>query len=381
MSISADELRSLFDDYPSRPNAHYPRLLIHRAGSLHDPQVPDFLNQLHWICLNFIPIVDEPWEGAAKETFTALSNKYNDALKPKGIEGAASAFLWFALEPTEVTPVLSRPLNLKALLIAAGDFSNEKEPFKALVLSRRKAQLRRTLESLLEESMSTSACLNAIELFTGTDPDYDVMDFVEAVERAREAGNWSDKDTCVFAHLKLRGNARQWLKSDTDLPSLAVWATFKAALKTRFEPKSSVSELYRMLQTCMQGPEETVANYANRLQIMAQRVNRARGVSDPTSGEREVRRKILEKDLKAQFLRGLKPDLSRFVRVRSSMGTCKTFQDLVDAATDVRRYLRPCRAYLYQFFIEDLGGGRQAFRLGVGLIDHPHNPNDSGCEG
>ena len=48
---------------------------------------------------------------------------------------------------------------------------------------------------------------------------------------------------------------------------------------------------------------------------------------------------------------------------------------------DVRRYLRPCRAYLYQFFIEDLGGGRQSFRLGVGLIDHPHNPNDSGCEG
>ena len=47
----------------------------------------------------------------------------------------------------------------------------------------------------------------------------------------------------------------------------------------------------------------------------------------------------------------------------------------------VRRYLHSTRAYLYQFFIEDLGGGRRAYRFGVVLTDRPNYPNDSDCEG
>ena len=47
---------------------------------------------------------------------------------------------------------------------------------------------------------------------------------------------------------------------------------------------------------------------------------------------------------------------------------------------DITRYLRSFRAFPHQIYVEDLGGGRRAYRVGVGLEDEPHEAYDSGCE-
>lgn len=54
----------------------------------------------------------------------------------------------------------------------------------------------------------------------------------------------------------------------------------------------------------------------------------------------------------------------------------------VSVLSDLKRYLLPSGAYPHSLYVEDLGPGRKAYRVGVCMPDFPDRQDayDSGCE-
>lgn len=336
MSVTINEIRELLLEFQATPNSRYPRCCLYK--------LKDFQEQhAEILCKNFVniytklgPILTTSWGSEQSlKTLTDYGKTFNAASFDGGIpDPTKGPFIYWSFELKENLQE-STPVNCKRLFLECLPYTQAgQDPLKSLILHRKGTVLEQTVKENLNHAMSASACLVAIQEFDGTDPNYDVGDFLSAIDRAGEAGSWLGPAKCSYAHLKLRGAARQWLKSDPDLPLLKNWEIFKTRLAQRFQPKNSISELFRLFQSCMQGPTESAAAYANRLQCLAQRVNTARGIPK-TEEERVLRRQLLEEDTRAQFLRGLKPELSRFVRVRAAtLPELSDVQALIDAASD-----------------------------------------------
>lgn len=336
MSIAIDEVRKLMLEYQAPTSSPYPRCCLFKLKNFKDSHVDLLFNNFANIYTKLGPILTQSWntDNNLKILIDYASEFNNLSFTDGKPDRTKGPFIYWSLKQAdnleESTPVYLKKLFLECIRYTPAGGN----PLKSLILYRKNSELNGQIRRNLDTAMTGSACFEAIQDFDGTDPNYDVEDFLAAVERAAEAGSWESPAKCSYAHLKLRGAARQWLKSDPDLPLLKNWDIVKTRLRQRFQPKNSISELFRLFQSCMQAPTETAASYGNRLQCLAQRVNIARGT--PTSEtERILRRKFLEEDICAQFLTGLKPELARFVRVRAAaLPELGDIQTLIDAAAD-----------------------------------------------
>src|SRR5258705_3858090 len=131
----------------------------------------------------------------------------------------------------------------------------------------------------------------------------DVQSFIRKFDLAKQASNWGDSQTITDYKMKLEGVAESLVETDSSIPTMVVWKTFRDALIKRFKPQSSLSQLMIELAELYQGREETVADFATRIQMMKQKLYQ--NLSNP--GENEV----LEGQVLAQFKKGLSSEDSR----------------------------------------------------------------------
>jgi hypothetical protein len=156
--------------------------------------------------------------------------------------------------------------------------------------------------------LSNSAAL--VETFNGTSrPSVEV--FVKSIERAAALSNYSEVQQLGLAKLKMRGAALEYLESDTVLDIYVKWDDFKKALLERYQEKISVANATNMLANCMQKSGETVADYVTRLRVIGVKI-----LQPCTVAKKVLRVKMLDEQLCAQLLRGLKDDIRRFVLSR-----------------------------------------------------------------
>ena len=102
---------------------------------------------------------------------------------------------------------------------------------------------------------------------------------------------------------------------------ILTFKNFEKCKKERFSKKISRTSLEKMLNSCVQENLESVGAYSTRLRCLGRQLVEAYG---GTSAEVDLMSKLMEDRLVAQFLAGLRPDIARFVAVRSP-------RDLIEA--------------------------------------------------
>ncbi len=195
-----------------------------------------------------------------------------------------------------------------------------------------------------EHAMAHASYISGVENFTGTKSGFTVDDFIDALEGAFDliesspvpagaaASQLDDKFKCSTLRLKLRGEARAWLRSDAELPVLADWEDLTKRLRERFRPRVSHTALQQAFKACVQRHGETPTAYATRLRLAGQELAQALpAAADET--EKKIRRKLLEIDTLSFYLDGLLPSISRFVNARQP----KTLEEAIGAAEDETR--------------------------------------------
>lgn len=163
-----------------------------------------------------------------------------------------------------------------------------------------------------------------VENFSGSGrPSVEV--FLRSVERAAVLGNWTVPQKLGLAKLKLRGGAAEYLESDPALENADNWDTFRALLLVRYQEITTLANATNQMATCMQKNSESVQDYATRLRLLGLKTLRV--VADEE--ENRIRRDMLDEQLNAQFQRGLRDSIRRFVQSREP----ENFTDAVRQAT------------------------------------------------
>lgn len=105
-----------------------------------------------------------------------------------------------------------------------------------------------------------------------------VYEYLSHVEMSRIAGGWDDPVTAEKVKLKLTGPARTWLQNriNDQTPGLAAFEPeavngifppgLRALLIRRFMPQHSASEHDRLRRTMIQGPNESVQEFYDRVE-------------------------------------------------------------------------------------------------------------------
>ena len=165
-----------------------------------------------------------------------------------------------------------------------------------------------------DDMATTGSCLNSVEAYTG---DTDVEDFLDQIDAVAQLAGWADHQKCQVCRVKLKGVARQFLKSDPELEVLNKWEELHKRLVERFSNIETLPSLQHAFTTATQKRGETAAAFGSRLQVLAHKLNKAKG-EPKDEDERVLRRRLLTDEVKARFLQGIAENIRRFVRVRTT---------------------------------------------------------------
>ena len=156
-----------------------------------------------------------------------------------------------------------------------------------------------------------SPFLGAIALvkpFTGLADEVTLDQFVISIETAANLTKWTDEQQVAIVRLRLTGPAAECMKANNNFIDMK-WSEVKKALMDRFGSKETRQDAYHKLRECAQSENESIAQYAQRIQILGGKCLK------PTDneGEAKIRKEILDEQLLSTFIQGLQPRLKRFV--------------------------------------------------------------------
>lgn len=178
--------------------------------------------------------------------------------------------------------------------------------------------------------MACFTLLDSIESFSGEHDALDVCQWIQQIEDAEVLAKWNKPQVCVIARLKMRGAARDFLSSDPELNTMENWEKFKEKIVDRFHVRETTIMLTQKLSSSTQQIGESARAFAARLQRIANKLNESRG--EPADiAERDMRRRIIASDVRAQFLKGLSSDIRSMVRVQARDSV--KIEELVSIAT------------------------------------------------
>lgn len=161
----------------------------------------------------------------------------------------------------------------------------------------------------LATTMSISALLNLVGAFTGTQEGLTIEDYLENFERVAALGGWTDGQMIDIMKLKCLAEAKDFIKSDPDVGAAVTWIDFKNRLRKRFKAIESPVILVQNFLECVQKPGESVQSYTTRLRAAG-----AKTVKTTDSvAESLVRSTVMKEQMLAQFLKGLRGNVKRFV--------------------------------------------------------------------
>ncbi|XP_046399957.1 uncharacterized protein LOC124166472 [Ischnura elegans] len=159
--------------------------------------------------------------------------------------------------------------------------------------------------------VNVSGLIHLVDIFSGEGGER-IEDFLGAIEMTAELGNWTDVLKTNVVRLRTRGRARQFINALSDASVPVTWRAMADALLERFKEQEPYAISMRRFMDCAQGPREEVREFAERVRVLGQKT--VKTVSDPT--EARIRAKLVEESILAQFLKGLREGVRRFVASR-----------------------------------------------------------------
>lgn len=157
--------------------------------------------------------------------------------------------------------------------------------------------------------MSISALLNLVGAYTGTQEGMTIEDYIDNFERVSALGGWSDGQMIDIMKLKCMTEAKEFIKTDPGIGMSVTWVDFKNRMGKRFKTVESPVHLVQNFLECVQKPGECVQSYTSRLRAAGAKTLR----TTENVGENIVRSTVLKEQMLAQFLKGLKGNVKRFV--------------------------------------------------------------------
>lgn len=139
-----------------------------------------------------------------------------------------------------------------------------------------------------------------------------VAEFFEGVDLVARCGNWEDQDKALVVRMRVTGAAAAFLASRADLrrPE-TTYADLRRALEVRFRDGVKPEQYLLQLSSLTQAADEGIGPFADRCRRVGEK---AQG-SESTPQEQAAARRQIDKVVLAAFLRGLRGEVGRFLRL------------------------------------------------------------------
>ena len=171
-----------------------------------------------------------------------------------------------------------------------------------------------------EQNPSIGEFLPNIEGFSGEDSGINIKDFIERIEEIGEYANWKSQEKLLVLRLKVKGQAAEYLKDQVHLKR-EDFSGVVAALKERFDIKTSIAMYLSRLTSACQLPNETTRQFFSRIEALSYKCV-------PSNDEHfeNYRQQLLLSTLK----NGLRPEILRCIAPIAHLGYARAKTQAID---------------------------------------------------
>ena len=110
--------------------------------------------------------------------------------------------------------------------------------------------------------------LEAIPIYNG---EGSIIEYLTIVEETALLANWTEVQKVAITRLKLRGQAKQFIESETTLQTTPSWDALSRALKKQFQKPEINGEAKRRYMDCRQHVGESCRQFLTRLKVFGNR--------------------------------------------------------------------------------------------------------------
>ncbi|GFU86384.1 uncharacterized protein TNCV_1417361 [Trichonephila clavipes] len=165
-------------------------------------------------------------------------------------------------------------------------------------------------------TQTASGKFNLIDLI----PMYDggeslgIRRFLEKINDVANLGKWSNDEKVTILKLKLTGIAEEFFLSHPTHSQLTEYNDIARILIGRFEKAVPLSTRLQLFSSCIQGPSESVQEFAARINKLGTQIFQS-GNSAQNTAVRNANDQLLQ----SRFISGLRNDIRRFVLSRDPL--------------------------------------------------------------
>ncbi|GFU54893.1 hypothetical protein TNCV_1464011 [Trichonephila clavipes] len=138
--------------------------------------------------------------------------------------------------------------------------------------------------------------------------------FLEKINDVANLGKWSNDEKVTILKLKLTGIAEEFFLSDPTHSQLTEYDDIARILIGRFEKAVPLSTRLQLFSSCIQGPSESVQEFAARINKLGTQIFQS-GNSAQYTAVRNANDQLLQ----SRFISGLKNDIHRFILSRDPL--------------------------------------------------------------
>lgn len=140
----------------------------------------------------------------------------------------------------------------------------------------------------------------------------DVDRFIDTINNIGCLAGWTDTEKVTCAKLRMSGDAVTVLKANPQIKECQNWKIFVEFLRKYFKAGDNKLSALERFYSCTQRQGENVREYSIRLRLASSGI-----MATGPDAEEGVRAKVLSESLLAQFLKGLRGPVQRFVLSKS----------------------------------------------------------------
>jgi len=155
--------------------------------------------------------------------------------------------------------------------------------------------------------------LSLIKEFSEVSDSYSVEDFIETVDDYQKLGSWTDEQACRAARRRISGKIADLIRADEKAKNYDSWNDLKKFLLERLGPIESTQEARFTFMSLTQKPNESVDEFALRLDQIAKKAS----LTSSVATEMSVLNKVNASDKLLVFINGLRTDIWNYVYSKS----------------------------------------------------------------
>ena len=142
-----------------------------------------------------------------------------------------------------------------------------------------------------------------------------INDFLKKFDRASLINKWTEEDKILYLPIYLEGTALTFLENIENKTQNINWSLIEKKLRHEFEPVSQKELLRTLIDKKKQLEDESITSYLNEVESLCRRLDQ----------------NMSEKELVHHMLKGLRPEIARYISILDNNST-------EDIKKNIRKY-------------------------------------------